>query len=589
MLAMDEHIRTCEVALAMGGKPTGASLALAKRLRNHRARSAAGMPDIPEEHHLGGSGMCAMSESGDDGDPRIPCQCCGRRFAMDRIGKHQAVCQKVSAKKAPQARLFHTAGPGKAAPLATSNWRKHSQCLRQACRAGRGTVEPGSSDAPCNQTARTSEVAPRHSPGQKRSCPATILIEEKFNRLDVDNDGVLSREEMDGFLKSMDRYASSATLDMAFRNIDKEDEDEEKKLRFEEPEEDDAEDDLPKRKAKRKATGFVKKAAAEPEGKLRFAEPEEDDEEQEEQPLAQRRTSVGRKQTAFMGKGAEEEGKPSFAEPEDDDRDEDQEEQPLATRRTSVGRKKTGFVAPPTDKVGFESPGEDGDGFVDLQDFSACILGGMGTTKKPAAGSALDHIRRKGAPKPETLQNAKRVPGTPQMPKPSEFRRRPRSASLSSPTHPGAKTRRRSTGAIRSAEPLPAWGSAEGSSRYGVRQCITSASDTWKCARTPHNTASGGCSTVPVTEKEGVESNRCSPGNPLDRSWLYENSTLQPSFSPAPRPQAPVLLGRTSFSQPSPTPSKTLIPTKPAVQARSSSSSYHPRRRNTQKLHVHFE
>jgi len=134
-----------------------------------------------------------------------------------------------------------------------------------------------------------------------------------------------------------------------------------KKLRFEEPEGDDAENDSPKRKAKRKATGFVKKAEAEPDGKLRFAEPEEDEGEQEEQPLAQRRTSIGRKKTGFMGKGAEEdEGKPRFAEPEDDD--EDQEEQPLATRRTSIGRKKTGFVAPPTDKVGFEAPAEEGEG-----------------------------------------------------------------------------------------------------------------------------------------------------------------------------------------------------------------------------------
>merc|ERR1740130_950626 len=61
---MDEHIRTCEVALAAGGKPTGASVALAKRLQSHRTLSAAGIPDITQEHHLGGSVMCAMSEFG---------------------------------------------------------------------------------------------------------------------------------------------------------------------------------------------------------------------------------------------------------------------------------------------------------------------------------------------------------------------------------------------------------------------------------------------------------------------------------------------------------------------------------------------
>jgi len=453
MLEMDAHIQTCEVALAAGAKPTGASSALAKRLHNHRKRSAAGIPEITEEHHLGGSGMCEVPEFGDDGDGRIPCQCCGRKFALDRIGKHQAVCQKVSTRKAPRARLFHAVGPGNSARPPASNWRKRSEGLRQACRAGRGVAEPGQSDAYCNQTAWTPEVAAGQSSGKKTSSgcnPATLLMQEKFNSLDTDNDGVLSREEMDGFLKCMDPCASSAKLDEAFRNID-----------------------------------------------------------------------------------------------------------------------------------------TDGDGVVDLKEFCACILGGIATTKRPAAGSALAHIRRKGVQKPET---AKGVPQTPQMPKSGEFRRRPRSASVSSPAHPGAKTRRRSAGAIRSPEPLPAWGSVEASSRYGFRQCITSASDTWKCARTPHNTSWGGCSPpVPVTEKEGMESNRCSPGNPFDRSWRYEKSTLQPKSSPSPPPQAPILLGRTSLSQQGHSPSKAFTPTKPPFQASSFPSPYHPRRRNTGKLHVHFE
>jgi hypothetical protein len=158
---------------------------------------------------------------------------------------------------------------------------------------------------------------------------------------------------------------------------------------------------------------------------------------------------------------------------------------------------------------------------------------------------------------------------------------------LRSPVHPGAKTRRRSAGATRSEEPLPPWGSAEAS--WG-RHCITSASEASKYVQMPHNTSWVGCSAVlPPPEKEGMESNRCSPGNPFDRSWRYEKPPLQPTSSPTPPPRAPVLLGRPSPSQPTACASKAFTPTKPTFQASSSPSRYHPRRRNTQSLHVHFE
>jgi hypothetical protein len=231
--------------------------------------------------------------------------------------------------------------------------------------------------------------------------------------------------------------------------------------------------------------------------------------------------------------------------------------------------------------VAFRNIDKDSNGLVDVKEFCACILDGMATSKKPAAGSALAHVRRKSVQKTETLHTTKRVAESPQMPKSDGFRRRPRSASLPSPARPGA-------GAARSEEPLPLWGSAEAS--WG-RHCITSASEAWKYARTPHNTSGGGCSAVPPpSEKEGMESNRCSPGNPFDRSWRYEKApTIQPPCCPTPPPRAPVLLGRPSPSQPSACASKAFTPTKPTFQASSVPAPYHPRRRNTQSLHVHFE
>merc|ERR1719343_738719 len=97
--------------------------------------------------------MEGVSEYGDDddGDCRVACQFCGRKFNMDRIGKHQAICQKVSNKRPPKPKLMHKPGPSRSAPPPRSNWRKQSAAFRSACRAGRGDedVEPDDfEDAP---------------------------------------------------------------------------------------------------------------------------------------------------------------------------------------------------------------------------------------------------------------------------------------------------------------------------------------------------------------------------------------------------------------------------------------------------------
>jgi len=49
LLEMDAHIRTCPAAQAAGAKPTGASVALAKRLCDHKHRQENGIPEIAED------------------------------------------------------------------------------------------------------------------------------------------------------------------------------------------------------------------------------------------------------------------------------------------------------------------------------------------------------------------------------------------------------------------------------------------------------------------------------------------------------------------------------------------------------------
>merc|ERR1712187_175706 len=83
-----------------------------------------------------GGGMEGVSEYGDDddGDCRVACQFCGRKFNMDRIGKHQAICQKVSNKKPVKPKLMHKPGPSRSAPPPKTNWRKQSEDFRNAAR-----------------------------------------------------------------------------------------------------------------------------------------------------------------------------------------------------------------------------------------------------------------------------------------------------------------------------------------------------------------------------------------------------------------------------------------------------------------------
>merc|ERR1719174_1289371 len=68
---MDAHIMTCPAAQAAGGRPTGASAALAKKLSNHRQRVAAGIDDCIGDECIpcgSGGGIGDVSEFGDDGD-----------------------------------------------------------------------------------------------------------------------------------------------------------------------------------------------------------------------------------------------------------------------------------------------------------------------------------------------------------------------------------------------------------------------------------------------------------------------------------------------------------------------------------------
>lgn len=156
LLEMDSHVLRCPAAKAAGAKPTGASAALARRLDNH----SRGIPQAGEGRAVagGGNGMDGIPEFADDDDCRIACQVCGRKFTMDRIGKHQAICERLAGKKPRRKfltqREYVEGGAGGTVvgtakhmnkpnpePL-KSNWRKESSQWREACRAARSDPLP---------------------------------------------------------------------------------------------------------------------------------------------------------------------------------------------------------------------------------------------------------------------------------------------------------------------------------------------------------------------------------------------------------------------------------------------------------------
>lgn len=176
LLEMDAHIRTCPAAQAAGAKPTGASAALAKRLCDHKHRQENGIPEIAEERAFGGSGMGDIAEYANEDDTRIACQFCGRKFAMDRIGKHQAICQKIASKPRRRPKLKHIVQS--TAPM-QSDWRKKSEELRAAAKAGRGCplpmrVESDKKRAIQRPAAGSALAAVRHrsSPGNTLKVPS---------------------------------------------------------------------------------------------------------------------------------------------------------------------------------------------------------------------------------------------------------------------------------------------------------------------------------------------------------------------------------------------------------------------------------
>jgi len=222
MLEMDAHIMTCPAAQAAGARPTGASAALAKKLSKHRDRVAAGIDDCVGEECkpcLGGGGMGDVSELGDDGDARVPCHFCGRKFAMDRIGKHQAICQKLSKKPKRKVVIMHEK-PTKPEPTPKSDWRRKSEDLRMVARAARGDAPLDSNSRPRPPAAYAVDQNP-HKNSPMSTNPATIMVQQQFRQLDLNGDGVLSPDEMDGFLRSIDPCASHSELNEAFDNIDK--------------------------------------------------------------------------------------------------------------------------------------------------------------------------------------------------------------------------------------------------------------------------------------------------------------------------------------------------------------------------------
>eukprot|EP00927_Polykrikos_kofoidii_P024028 TRINITY_DN21931_c0_g1_i1.p1 TRINITY_DN21931_c0_g1~~TRINITY_DN21931_c0_g1_i1.p1 ORF type:complete len:440 (-),score=41.01 TRINITY_DN21931_c0_g1_i1:154-1473(-) len=158
MLEMDIHVTKCPEARAAGAKPTGASASLAKRLETNRQRSEAGLPhpcEVEDSRAIGGNaGRDGPSEYGGGDDVRIACQACGRKFNMDRVTKHQAICEKLKAK-----------GPRPEYPVQRSYMEGGSKgtCIGVAAAApsGRGRSGKGGRRVVAGETGLANKPLPR--------------------------------------------------------------------------------------------------------------------------------------------------------------------------------------------------------------------------------------------------------------------------------------------------------------------------------------------------------------------------------------------------------------------------------------------
>mmetsp|Transcript_68498 Transcript_68498/g.164500 ORF Transcript_68498/g.164500 Transcript_68498/m.164500 type:complete len:367 (+) Transcript_68498:130-1230(+) len=179
MLEMDAHVLKCPEAKAAGAQPTGASAALERRLKNNKARQEKGLPagQAEDNRALGGGNGEMPSEYADGDDVRVECKICGRKFAFDRIGKHQQICTKLANKKPRkpfEAKRTYNEGGSDGAVIGISSvptgkggrgrapvgcatdlahkpdpkpvkthWREASKAFREACKAGREYPMPG--------------------------------------------------------------------------------------------------------------------------------------------------------------------------------------------------------------------------------------------------------------------------------------------------------------------------------------------------------------------------------------------------------------------------------------------------------------
>eukprot|EP00933_Yihiella_yeosuensis_P070900 TRINITY_DN79067_c0_g1_i1.p1 TRINITY_DN79067_c0_g1~~TRINITY_DN79067_c0_g1_i1.p1 ORF type:complete len:428 (+),score=57.07 TRINITY_DN79067_c0_g1_i1:96-1379(+) len=238
-LEMDAHVMSCKAAKAAGGKPTGQSAHLRQRLQPQDRRGSAaaasgrlqlsqnsgsqarlGHKDPYSAEKLSGNGAFRGACGGEAsafgapdvngaGAGLVPCRICGRTFSIDRVAKHQAICQKVNkVKKRPvfhseKQRVFLEGGSsgkvvGAAAPLSkasaamsstrnrvggagrsfpgvpqnATNWREQSRAFREAMRAARGAPPRRSSSgrgnsglgAPQSSSRSASNGLPRSRP-----------------------------------------------------------------------------------------------------------------------------------------------------------------------------------------------------------------------------------------------------------------------------------------------------------------------------------------------------------------------------------------------------------------------------------------